>query len=153
MQCVLKSVNMGQRYCDTAMPILTARFFARQNLKGAFETSRKELLQSLTDYSQKCSRGEGYSSFTFFVRGGAGGGGRREPYLRWPQSTISVLRTPFSVLLTPFSVLLTLFSVLLTPFLCSPHHLFSSPHPFFCSLHPSTNCHSNVLGDTERRVF
>ena len=39
------------------------------------------------------------------------------------------------------------------PFFCSPHHLFSSPHPFFCSLHPSTNCHSNVLGDTERRVF
>ena len=39
------------------------------------------------------------------------------------------------------------------PFFCSPHHLFSSPHPFFCSLHPSNNCHSNMLGDTERRVF
>ena len=37
-------------------------------------------------------------------------------HLRWPQRTISVLRTHFSVLLTPFSVLLTLFSVLLTSF-------------------------------------
>ena len=44
-------------------------------------------------------------------------GGYRPPGVRWPQSTISVLRTHFSVLRTHFSVLRTHFSVLRT--ICS----------------------------------
>ena len=52
--------------------------------------------------------------------------------IRWPQSTISVLRTHFSVLLTPFSVLRAICSLLLTPFsvLCTICSLLLT----FCSL-------------------
>ena len=61
-----------------------------------------------------------------------------ERYIRWPQSTISVLRTTCSVLRTTFSVLRTNCSLFLTPFsvlltICSllrtqaPIVLFSAP--------------------------